>query len=88
MKRRSLGTWILVLLLGAVIGSVLGQLLGLILPEGVVKEFFTRTGTLVNLRPTTIGPEWLNVTLGLCFKVNVSGILGIFLAAYIWRFVR
>ncbi len=88
MRRRPLGSYIIIILLGAVIGSVLGQLLGLALPEGVVKEFFTRTGTLINFRPMTIGPEWLNVTLGLCFKVNVAGILGIFVAAYIWRIVR
>ena len=88
MRRRKLGTYIVIILLGAVIGSVLGQLLGLVLPEGVVKEFFTRTGTLINLRPTTIGPDWLNITMGLCFRINVTGILGIFIAAYIWRIIR
>ena len=88
MRRIPLGKYIIVILLGAVIGSVLGQVLGLVLPEGVVKEFFTRTGTLINFRPTTIGPDWLNLTLGLCFKVNVTGILGIFIAAYIWRLIR
>ena len=88
MRRQKLGTYIVIILLGAIIGSVLGQLLGLVLPEGVVKEFFTRTATLINFRPTTIGPDWLNITLGFCFKVNVTGILGIFIAAYIWRIIR
>ena len=88
MRRRPLGSYVIIVLLGAVIGSVLGQLLGLILPEGVVKEFFIRSATLINMQPTIIGPDWLNVTFGLCFKINVSGVLGIFIAAYIWRIMR
>ena len=83
-----MGAYVIVILLGAVIGSILGQLLGLALPDGVVKEFFTRTATLVNFRPTTIGPDWLNITLGLCFRMNATGIIGIFIAAYIWRMIR
>jgi len=88
MRRKPLWMYIIAILLGAAIGSVLGQLLGLVLPEGVVREFFTRTATLVDFNPSTIGPEWLNVTFGFCFKINVTGIIGIFIATYIWRIIR
>ena len=39
-KRKSVAFIVLILLLGALVGSALGEVLALILPDGVVKEFF------------------------------------------------
>ncbi len=88
MRRRPLGMYALVLLLGAVIGSILGHILGMVVPEGVVKEFLTRSANIVTLSPTTVGPAWLNVTLGLHLSINACGVFGIIIAAYILRLLR
>lgn len=88
MRRRPLGLYALILLLGAVIGSILGALLGMVVPEGVVKEFLTRSANIVTLNPTTLGPEWLNVTLGFRLSINACGVFGIIIAAYILRLLR
>ncbi|MCR4440112.1 MAG: hypothetical protein QHJ34_12630 [bacterium] len=88
MRRRPLGFYALILLLGAVIGSILGQLVGMVVPEGVVKEFLTRSATIVTLSPTTVGPEWLHFTFGLHLTISACGVIGVIIAAYILRLVR
>jgi len=40
MDKRSIALIVLGLFTGAVIGGVLGNILGILLPEGVVKDFF------------------------------------------------
>ncbi|MDZ7337323.1 MAG: hypothetical protein ONB30_02150 [candidate division KSB1 bacterium] len=88
MRRRPLGLYALILLLGAVIGSILGHLVGMLVPEGVVKEFLTRSANLITLNPTTLGTEWLSVTVGLRLSINACGVFGIVIAAYILRMLR
>ncbi|MBN1543034.1 DUF4321 domain-containing protein [candidate division KSB1 bacterium] len=83
-KHYSLG-WVLVtLLLGALMGSALGQVLGLVLPAGVVKEFFLRS-IAFGFSPATIDLSLITLTLGFTFQLNVIGVIGIILAAYILR---
>ncbi|RMF64411.1 MAG: DUF4321 domain-containing protein [Calditrichaeota bacterium] len=84
MARKSVGQLVLVVVLGALFGSLLGQLLGLILPAGVVKEFFLRSAEF-GFSPTTVSVGFMAVTLGFNIKLNVVGILGVALAAYILR---
>jgi len=86
MRRKGLGFVLVVVLLGAIIGSALGEVLGLILPPGVVREFFLRSAHF------SVGPAVLNlilfsITLGFSLKVNVTGIMGVFIAAYVLRWL-
>ncbi len=87
MRNRKLGVLFLWLVCGAVIGSLLGQLLGLILPPGVVKDFFL-AGTDLGFGPTTIDLAVLTFTLGFTLTINVMGVLGILFAAYYFRWFR
>ena len=85
-SRRSLGFVALVLLLGAVSGTLLGELLGLLLPEGVVKDFFLKSGVL-DFCPATLNAVVFGLTLGLKLKINVVGLIGICFAIYLLRWV-
>ncbi|MDZ7290075.1 MAG: DUF4321 domain-containing protein [candidate division KSB1 bacterium] len=85
-SKRSLGFIIVVLLLGALAGTLLGELIGLLLPAGVVKEFFLRSGQIA-LGPGTLNAVLFSITLGLTLKINVVGLIGIGIAAYLLRWV-
>ncbi len=76
-----------IIIIGAVIGSVLGQVLGLVLPAGVVKQFFLRSVGF-GFSPVTLDLALISFTIGLSLKINVIGVIGIFLATYIFRWYR
>lgn len=84
MARKPLGFVVVILLLGAMLGTLIGELVGLILPEGVVKEFFLKSGTLT-LENTTLNAVLFRLTVGLSLKLNVVGVIGILLAIYMLR---
>jgi hypothetical protein len=85
MKRRlSVAFILLAIVLGAIIGSALGEVIGLTMPDGVVKQFFTNTAN-IGFDPTQINLGIINFTLGFYFRLNVIGVIGIILAAYIFR---
>ncbi len=76
--------FVLVIFVGALLGAVLGELIGLVLPDGVVKEFFLRSVSF-GLSPTTINLVLLTFTFGMTIKLNIIGVIGIVLASYIFR---
>ncbi|MGD9898035.1 MAG: DUF4321 domain-containing protein [Calditrichaceae bacterium] len=86
MKKKSLGFIITVIFIGALIGSALGEIVTYLVPAGVVKDFFLKSVT------ASIGPGTLNIiivtlTLGFTLKLNVMGVIGILIAAYVLRWV-
>jgi hypothetical protein len=83
-RKKSLGFIVLVLVLGAFIGSALGEVIGFILPAGVVNDFFTRA-VIGGLGPTTLNLLIITFTIGFTFKLNLIGVVGIFIAAYLLR---
>ena len=85
-SRRSLGFIILVLFVGAAIGTILGEVAGLILPPGVVQEFFTRSWT-PELGPGTLKMVLFELTLGFKLKINSAGVIGMGVAIYLLRWV-
>lgn len=87
MRRKNLGWILIIVILGALIGSALGEVLGLILPEGVVKEFFLRSAQF-SLGPASLNLIILTITLGFSIKLNVIGVLGIIFAAYALRWAQ
>lgn len=62
----------------------MGSLITLLLPDGVVKQFFVRSAT-IGFEPFTINLGFINFTLGFTFILNVIGVVGIAFAAYILR---
>lgn len=84
--RRSLGFhWFLMaILLGALTGSLIGEIIALLLPPGVVEDFFLKSVSF-GFSPTTINLVLITFTIGFTFKINVIGVIGIFLASYILR---
>ncbi len=83
-RKKSLGFIILILVIGALIGSALGEVIGLVLPDGVVKQAFIKsvTGTA---GPATIDLLLFTFTIGFAIKLNVIGVVGIIIAAYLVR---
>jgi len=84
MAKKPLGQIIVVVLLGAMIGTLFGHLLGLVLPEGVVKDFFLKSAPL-EVGPITLDVVLFAVTLGFKITFNIVGLLGIGVAMYFFR---
>lgn len=84
MAKKPLGHIIIVVLLGAMIGTLLGQLIGLVLPAGVVKEFFLKSAPL-ELGPITLDVALFAITLGFKITFNIVGLIGIGVAMYFFR---
>jgi uncharacterized membrane-anchored protein len=86
MRKKSLGFYLVVLVLGAVIGTVLGDVLGLILPEGVVKQFFLKSASF-SVGPAALDLRVISLTLGFALHINITGVLGIIIVAYFLRWL-
>jgi len=84
MRKKSIGWILVIILLGALIGTTLGEVLALILPQGVVKDFFLRSAEF-SVGPTTLNLVILTFTLGFSIKMNVISVIGIGIAAYLLR---
>lgn len=87
LKKRNLSWILIIVVLGALIGSALGEALGVILPEGVVRDFFLRAAEF-SFGPASLGLVVFSLTLGFSFKINVIGVIGFILAAYFLRWVE
>lgn len=83
-SNRSLGRVVLVIVLGALIGTLLGEVVGIILPEGVVEDFFLAAAHM-EVGPGTFDAGLFSITLGFSVKLNVIGLLGIGVAIYLLR---
>ena len=86
MRKKSVGFIIFIIVIGALIGSAIGEVLAFIIPAGVVKDFFLKSIT-ASIGPGTLDLILLKFTLGFAIKLNITGVIGIFIAAYILRWV-
>jgi len=86
-SKRSIGILFLALIFGAATGVVFGELLGLLLPEGVVKQFFLQSVSW-GLSPATLDFLVLSVTIGFRVKFNISSVLGLVAVYYFLRYFR
>jgi uncharacterized membrane protein len=86
MRKKSLGFVILIIILGALIGSALGEVIAYVIPGGVVQDFFLKSVS-ASLGPGTLDIIILTLTLGFSVKLNIIGVFGIFIAAYILRWI-
>ena len=83
-RQKRIGILIVMVVFGMIIGTALGEAIAVLLPEGVVKEFFLRS-VLASIGPGTLNLVAFSITFGMSFKVNVMAVLGMILAAYMFR---
>ena len=84
-SKRTLGKLLTMIFLGAFIGTMLGKVIALLMPAGVVKDFFLIAWEPTILAPTPLDLGILTLTLGITFDVNVVGLIGVFVAVYILK---
>jgi len=95
LNRRSVYLIIFGLGCGALIGTLLGESLGMLLPAGVVRDFFLTSINfdLAGLAGQDSGVIVLNlimftVKFGLSLKFNFTSLIGLATAYYLLRFFR
>lgn len=85
MHRKNLKIYTIVLTGGLLVGSFVGELLARYLPAGVARDFFT-TSVVGHLGPISLDLVAVGLTLGpLTLYVNIISLVGIALAAYLYR---
>jgi len=78
--------FIAVIVVGALLGSFLGKFITLVVPSGSVRDMFA-TEITAGLSPTTLNLRIVEFTFGCMLKLNVTSILGIIVAALIFRHI-
>ncbi|MFH1367696.1 MAG: DUF4321 domain-containing protein [Elusimicrobiota bacterium] len=73
-----------VIVVGALLGSFLGKFVGLVLPNGSVKDLFA-TDLTAGLSPAVLDLRVIELTFGCMLKFNITSLLGILLAAYLFH---
>ncbi len=83
-RQKSLAMLIFMVILGAIVGTAVGEALGLILPDGVVKDFFLRS-VVAAVGPATFDLVAFTFTLGFSIKINLMAVLGVVFSTYLFR---
>ena len=90
MNNKSIIFIFVVILLGCIIGTALSLFIGMIIPDGVVKDFFVLSRSFgfghnannwVNLGP-------LRFKLGFFFDISIVSLFGVFISWYILRYFK
>ncbi len=84
IRSRPIGILIVMLVVGCVLGSLFGELLGVILPKGVIRDFFV-TGVRPGFNRLHVDVGILAFSIGLRIKVTVTSVLGMMLAVHMFR---
>ena len=86
MRKKSVPFIIFIIIIGAMIGTALGEVIGIIVPQGVVQDFFLKSVS-ASVGPATLDIILFTLTLGFSFKLNITGVIGILIAAYALRWI-
>jgi len=84
MRHKSFGFLLFLVILGMIVGTAIGEAIGLVLPNGVVKDFFLRS-VEASLGPATVNLVAFTFTLGFSLKVNLMAVLGVVVSIYLFR---
>ena len=78
------GFWfVVVVVVGALLGSFLGKFIGMVVPAGAVRDLFA-TDISAGLHPAMLDLRVMELTFGCIFKFNITSVVGILVAAYIF----
>lgn len=83
-RQKRIRVLVIMILFGVLVGTAAGEALAVLLPEGVVKEFFLRS-VVASVGPGTLNLVAFSITFGFALKVNLMAVLGMILAAYLFR---
>lgn len=86
-QKRSIIFIFIVLFVGAVAGTALSSFVGMVLPEGVVKDFFLNSKPL-GWDPFTLNLQIITITMGFTLDISVASILGMAAGWYFLRYFR
>ena len=90
MQKKNLFFILVVLFMGCILGTALSMFVSLVIPDGVVKDFFILSksfGFGQNANNWLIlGP--FRFKMGLFFDVSILSILGIFISWYVLRYFK
>jgi hypothetical protein len=79
--------WLIVIIVvGALLGSFLGKFIGIIVPAGSIRDLFA-TEISAGLSPATLDLRIVDLTFGCLFKLNISAVIGIIFAAFLFKHV-
>ena len=81
---KSLFMGIIIIVIGALLGSFIGGFIGHTFPDGVIHDLFSKEIS-AGLQPAVLDLRVLELTFGCILKFNVPSVIGIFLAAYLFR---
>lgn len=80
-------TWIetmVVVVIGALLGSFLGKFVGMAFPGGRIHDLFA-TDIVAGLSPTRLDLRIVDLTLGCQFHLNMTSVIGILVAVYVFK---
>jgi hypothetical protein len=86
MRKKSAVFVVFIIIIGALMGTAIGEVIGILVPQGVVQDFFLKSAT-ASLGPGTLDIILFTITLGFSVKLNVVGVIGILIAAYALRWI-
>ena len=84
---KSLFLGIIVIVVGALLGSFIGSFIGHVFPDGMIHSMFAKEIS-AGLQPATLNLKVIEITFGCLFKFNVSSVIGILLAAMVFRWFK
>ena len=76
---------VVIVVVGSLLGLFLTKLLNIWFPAGSQIAGLINTGINTGLNPTTVDLNLVEITAGLVFKFNIASIVGIFLAAVVYK---
>ena len=90
MKNNTFFYILLILIIGCILGTALSLIIGIIIPEGVVKDFFILSQSFGFGQSSN---NWVNLgpvrfKMGFFFDVSILSLLGFFISWYILRYLK
>ena len=75
---------VVVIVVGALLGSFIGGFIGHVFPDGVIHDLFSKEIS-AGLQPANLDLRVVELTFGCLFKFNVPSVIGILIAAVVFR---
>jgi len=76
-----------IILMGAIIGTTISLFVGMLLPQGVVKDFFLNSRPF-GWDPFTLNMQIFTITTGFSLDISVTSVLGMAISWYFLRYFR